>query len=304
MPLIISEDLPAFNILATEGIEVMGEARAARQDIRPMRVALLNLMPDKITTETQISRLLGASPLQIDLSLLVTGSYTPKNVPHAHLRQFYQPWEQVAAEGKRFDALIVTGAPVEQMPYEEVQYWPELTRIFDWAQKNVFNTLAICWGAQAALYHHYRIPKHDLPAKMFGIYSHFIHGGPHSLLRGFNDIVDVPVSRHTEVLEADLAGTPLQILLSSPASGLCLVRDETKRLIAMFNHWEYDNDTLAKEYFRDKGQGKAIDLPHRYFIEGNPEKGAHNAWRSHAYLFFSNWLNDVYQATPYDLAQL
>lgn len=304
MPIIIHENLPAATVLAAEGIEVMQEARAAHQDIRPLRVALLNLMPDKISTETQFARLLGASPLQIDLHLLVTGTYTPKNVPAAHLKQFYRPFCDVFASGERFDALIITGAPVEQMAFEQVEYWPELERIFTWAQTHVFNTLAVCWGAQAAVYHHYRVPKHDLPQKRFGLFRHHILAQHDPLLRGFNDLFEIPVSRHTEVRLSDLTGTPLEVLVDSPQSGLCMVRDTGKRFIAMFNHWEYDTETLAREYWRDVEAGKAIDQPDWYFPQGNPKAQVFNIWRAHGYLFFNNWLNWVYQQTPYDLEEL
>ncbi len=301
MPIRIPNDLPARAELEREGMMVMSEADAVRQDIRPLRIGLLNLMPQKQKTETQLSRLIGATPLQIDLTLVTTGSYVPANVSVHHMASFYRTFDEVAHE--KFDGFIITGAPVETLPFEEVKYWDELTRIIDWTQENVHSTLNICWGAQASLYHFYRVPKHELSGKMFGVYPHRVMDRTAPLLRGFSDELTIPVSRHTETRTDDLAGIDgLQVLIQSDEAGLCMVQDRVKRHIYMLNHLEYDAWTLRDEYQRDVDEGLSIDLPKYYFPDGDPSRDPPNVWRGHAHLFFANWINEVYQTTSFDPA--
>jgi len=303
MPIKIPNELPARRILEEEGVEIISETDAIRQDIRPMRIALLNLMPDKIRTEAQIARLAGSTPLQVEMTLLKTGSYKSKNTPEPHLIAFYQTWEEVQEE--KFDGLIVTGAPIETMPFEAVDYWPELTAIFDWAQSHVYSNFYICWGAQAALHHFHGVPKHQLDAKMFGVFRHRITKPNVGLLQGFNDEFSIPVSRHTEVRCEDIPEKPgLDILAVSPESGLCLMQDAPHRSIYMFNHLEYDADTLKGEYERDLEAGTEIHLPKNYFPGDDPSQPPINQWRSYAHLLFWNWINEIYQGTPYDIEQI
>ncbi|WP_425407489.1 homoserine O-acetyltransferase MetA [Hwanghaeella sp.] len=303
MPIKIPDELPARRHLEDEGVVVMGERDAVRQDIRPMRIAVLNLMPKKESTETQLTRLIGATPLQVELTLLTTGSYVPTNVSQKHLSAFYHTWEDV--KDQKFDGLIVTGAPIETLPFEDVHYWAELTRIFDWTQSNVHSTFNICWGAQAALKHFRDIPKHELPGKMFGVFEHAVTTPGNTLLRGFNDIFRIPVSRHTETRREDLPDDPmLQVLAESPESGLCLVQDQRYRQIYIFNHLEYDARTLADEYNRDVSQGLKIDVPKNYFPDDDPSQEPRNRWRAHAHLLFSNWINDVYQSVPFHVEDI
>ncbi|KAI9007603.1 homoserine O-succinyltransferase [Hyaloraphidium curvatum] len=303
MPIKVPDDLPAARVLEQEGVVVMGERHAVRQDIRPMRIAILNLMPLKAPTETQLARVLGAGPLQVEVTLVATGSYVPRNTPPEHMAAFYKPWAQV--RHMRFDGLIVTGAPVEHMRFEEVQYWPELADIMDWARTSVFRTLFICWGAQAGLYHHFGIPKHPLPAKAFGVFSHRVLDPADPLLRGFDDEVPVPVSRHTEVRREDLDRVPrLRVLFESEQTGVGAVVDAVTKDVYVFNHLEYDWNTLGDEYRRDADQGKDIALPANYYPGDDPKRTPPNRWRSHGFLFFGNWLNEVYQGTPFDLADL
>ncbi len=302
MPIKIPDDLPAARTLEAEGVTVMQEADAIRQDIRPMRIGLLNLMPDKISTETQIARLIGATPLQVELSLVRIGSHTPRNTSADHMGAFYRPWEEVSAE--RFDGFIVTGAPVERLPFEEVSYWDELRRIFDWTQSHVHRAFNICWAGQAALHHFHGVPKHELAAKAFGVFQHRSLA-PHSpLMRGFPDTFAVPVSRWTEVRRADLPqGAGLEVLAECDATGLCLVADEKRRALHMFNHLEYDTATLGDEYRRDvAGEGGgSFQFPAHYFPGDDPSRPPENRWRGHAHLLFGNWVNEMYQTTPFDV---
>jgi homoserine O-succinyltransferase/O-acetyltransferase len=302
MPIRIPNDLPARKILEREGVNVMTEATAARQDIRPLRIGLLNLMPEKIKTETQFARLIGASPLQVDLHLVRVGSHTPKNTSADHMIAFYEAWEDIAAQ--KFDGFITTGAPIEQMPFEEVTYWPELQRIFDWTQSHVHSSLNICWGAQAAVYHFHGVPKHALPQKAFGVYRHRNLNPASPYLRGFSDDFSMPVSRWTEVRRADLPKQGLDVLMESDEVGLCLIHDPAHRSLHMFNHIEYDTATLGDEYRRDVAAGKAIAMPANYFPGNDPARGPENRWRSHAHLLFGNWINEVYQTTPYELGEI
>ncbi|MEQ8602346.1 MAG: homoserine O-succinyltransferase [Marivibrio sp.] len=299
MPIKIPDDLPARQNLEAEGMVVMSEADAIRQDIRPLRIGLLNLMPQKQKTETQIARLIGATPLQIELTLVTTGSYVPGNVSRHHLSNFYRPWDEV--RDQKFDGFIVTGAPVETLPFEEVKYWDELCRIFDWTQTNVTSTLDICWGAQAALKHFHGVEKYELPRKMFGVYPHRVEASTAPLMRGFCDEVSIPVSRHTETRRADLEALEgVEILLDSEEAGLCMAEDRPRRQIYMLNHLEYDARTLGDEYERDLGEGKPIDLPKYYYPGDDPAREPRNVWRSHGHLFIANWINQTYQNTPFD----
>lgn len=300
MPIRIPDELPARRVLEQEGVMVMSEASANRQDIRPLRIALLNLMPNKIKTETQFARLVGASPLQVELSLIKITHHTSKNTSQEHMLAFYQSWEDI--KDQRFDGLIITGAPIEQMPFEDVTYWDELSRIFAWTQTHVQSTFNICWAAQASLYHFYKVPKYALTKKALGIFTHQNLTPSSPLLRGFSDNFEMPVSRWTENLESDLPiDQGLEILMASKEVGLCLVADPAHRTINMFNHIEYDTGSLAEEYFRDIEAGRSINLPEHYFPNDNPKLKPENRWRAHAHLLFGNWINELYQSTPYDL---
>lgn len=300
MPIKIPNDLPARRVLEAEGVAVIGESDALDQDIRPLRVALLNLMPDKIRTETQLARLIGSTPLQVELTLLKTATYQAKNTPEQHLIDFYSTWADVRDE--YFDGLIVTGAPIETLPFEEVDYWDELTGIFDWAVDHVFNSLYICWGGQAALHHFYGVPKYELPEKMFGVFEHRLTTPNAPLLRGFNDRFWIPVSRHTEIHGEDIPNIPgLRILADSPDSGVCLVEDAAHRAAFIFNHLEYDAATLKEEYERDRAVGKGTQIPSNYFPDDDPTAPPINRWRATAHLLFSNWITGIYAGTPYDL---
>lgn len=300
MPVKIPSTLPARAILEQENVFVMGEERAAHQDIRPLRVAILNLMPTKVETETQILRLLGNSPLQVEVTLLHTTTHQAQHVDADHLLNHYDTLEDVQDE--KFDGLIVTGAPVEHLAFEEVDYWDELTQVFDWAKKNVLSTFYICWGAQAGLYHHYGIPKYSLPAKVFGVFEHRKLVSSERLLFGFDDIFLAPHSRYTEVRRADLETVPeLHILSESDEAGVYIVASKDGRHIFVTGHSEYDPHTLKGEYDRDVKKGIPIALPRNYFPEDDPSKPPLVRWRSHASLLFSNWLNYyVYQVTPFD----
>ncbi len=303
MPIKIPNDLPARAILEAEGVDVIRESDAIRQDIRPLRLALLNLMPNKIRTETQIARLVGSTPLQVEMTLLKTASHETRNTPEEHLLTFYRTWED--ARDEYFDGLIVTGAPIETLPFEDVDYWDELTHILDWSLEHVYSAFYICWGAQAALQHFYGVPKYQLPRKRFGIFEHSISRMHTPLLRGFNDRFLIPVSRHTEVRSEDIPEVPgLHILAESEGSGLCLVEDVRRRAVYMFNHLEYDATTLKEEYERDMREGLDIDLPWNYFPDDDPSREPPNMWRANAHLLFWNWIGAVYEGTPYDLTAI
>ena len=296
MPIKIPENLPAIDVLRAEGVMVMSDATAARQDIRPLQIALLNLMPNKVRTETQFARLIGATPLQIELTLIRMTGHTSKNTPAEHLEAFYTSFAE--ARARRFDGLIITGAPIEKLPFEAVDYWAELQTVFDWTQTNVQRTFAICWGAQAMLHHFHGTPKHALPAKAFGCYRHRNRAPASPYLRGVSDDFIVPVSRWTEVREAELP-PGLDVLMSSPETGPCLVEDAAHRALYMFNHIEYDTSSLAEEYQRDVAMGAPIALPAHYFPGDDPTRAPENRWRSHAHLLFGNWINELYQTTPF-----
>ena len=303
MPIRIPNDLPARHTLLSEGVMVMTEATAARQDIRPLRIGLLNLMPNKIKTETQFARLIGATPLQVDLTLVKITSHTPKNTSAEHMLAFYEDWEDIKTQ--KFDGFIVTGAPVELLEFEDVTYWDELSAIYDWTQSHVQSTMNICWGAQAALHHFHKVPKHALPRKAFGVYNHKNLKAASPFLRGFSDDFSIPVSRWTENHRADLpADKGLEVLMESDEAGLCLINDPARRSLYMFNHIEYDTNSLGDEYFRDIAAGKPIALPANYFPRNDPQLPPENRWRSHAHLLFGNWINELYQSTPFDLARI
>jgi homoserine O-succinyltransferase len=304
MPVRIPETLPARRTLESENIFIMGEERARHQDIRPLRVAILNLMPTKIATETQILRLIGNSPLQVEVTLLQTASHESKNVSAEHLIAHYKSFAQVRR--RKFDGLIITGAPVELLPFEEVDYWPELTGILDWAETNVFSMLYICWGAQAGLFHRYGIPKYTLPDKQFGVFPHHVLNRYHKLMRGFDDVFMAPHSRYTEVRRADIENVPdLQILAESDEAGIYIVASQDRRHIFVTGHSEYDPLTLKGEYDRDIGKGLPIKVPMNYFPHDNPAEPPLVRWRGHANLLFANWLNYfVYQVTPYNVREI
>ena len=304
MPIKIPNDLPATAVLEKENIFVITETRAITQDIRPLKIAILNLMPTKVETETQFVRLLGNTPLQVELELLHTKTHKSKNTSQEHLLTFYKTFEEV--KDKKFDGLVITGAPVELMDFEEVEYWEELKEIMEWSKTNVTSTLHICWGAQAGLYYHYGIPKYTLDKKLFGVYKHKLDRKTAILFRGFDDEFYVPHSRHTDVKREDVEAVPdLKILASSDEAGLYVAATDLGRQIYVMGHSEYDADTLKKEYFRDKEAGKKIDLPVNYFENDDPSLPPRVTWRSCANLFYSNWLNYfVYQTTPYDLNKI
>jgi homoserine O-succinyltransferase len=304
MPVKIPNTLPARAILESENVFVMGEERAQHQDIRPLKVAILNLMPTKIATETQLLRLLGNSALQVDVTLLHTATHEAKNTDAEHLLNHYDTFESVRSE--KFDGLIITGAPVEQMEFKEVDYWPELTRIMDWAETNVESTFYICWGAQAGLYHRYGVPKYPLPAKMFGVFEHRNLAPTAKLLRGFDDTFMAPHSRHTEIRRADLEKVPdIQIMAESDEAGIYIVGSKDGRHLFITGHSEYDPLTLKAEYDRDVNKGLPIRVPRNYYPNDDPSKPPQVRWRGHASLLFANWLNYyVYQVTPYDLKQI
>ncbi|CAN5363497.1 homoserine O-succinyltransferase [soil metagenome] len=303
MPIKIPNDLPARATLEQEGVMVMSEESAARQDVRPLHIGLLNLMPNKIKTETQFARLVGATPLQVELSLIKITHHTPKNTPAEHMIAFYRDWEQV--KEKKFDGLIVTGAPVELLDFKQVTYWDELRRIYDWTQTHVHSTFNICWGAQAGLNHFHGVPKYTLPKKAFGVYTHHNLSPASPYLRGFSDDFSMPVSRWTEVRRADIPKDHgLEILMESDEAGICFIDDPGHRALYMFNHIEYETTTLSDEYWRDTKAGKSIDLPRNYFPGDDPHAAPQNRWRSHAHLLFGNWINEVYQTTPYAIDEI
>lgn len=301
MPIRIPNDLPAVRTLEQENIFVMTEKRAMTQDIRPLEILLLNLMPKKIETETQLSRLLGNTPLQIHLELMCMKSHQSLNTAEQHLHAFYRTFDEL--RDRTYDGMIITGAPVEQMAFEEVDYWPELCEIMEWSKTHVHSMFHICWGAQAGLYYHYGVQKRPLGEKLFGVFRHSAEYRQSILLRGFDDTFYVPHSRHTTVLRSDVEAVPeLRILASSPEAGVYAVFTNGGKQIFITGHAEYDADTLRQEYLRDVAAGKPIDLPKNYFPMDDPAQTPMVTWRAHANLLFSNWLNYiVYQTTPYDI---
>ncbi|GAB78833.1 homoserine O-succinyltransferase [Austwickia chelonae] len=304
MPVTIPRDLPARATLEAENVFTMSTDRADHQDIRPLHIAMVNLMPTKVDTETQVLRLLANSPLQIHFTLLRMRSHESKNTPVEHLETFYTTFDQV--RGRKFDGLIITGAPVELMAFEEVSYWDELVDIMEWSRDNVFSTLHTCWGAQAGLYHHFGVPKHELTAKIFGIFDHQVLRRHAPIVRGFDEIFPAPHSRHTGIAREDvLAHDGLDLVAESDEAGVYLVTSRDQRQLFVTGHPEYDRRTLAAEYERDVARGLPIDVPAHYFPGDDPQATPMVTWRSHAYLLYSNWLNFyVYQRTPYDLTSL
>lgn len=304
MPLNIPDNLPAIKILEEENIFVMNESRASHQDIRPLKIIILNLMPLKITTETDLLRLLSNSPLQIEIDFLKIKGHTPKNTPSEHMKTFYRDFSEL--NGRKYDGMIITGAPVELLPFEEVTYWEEMKEILDWAQHHVTSTLFICWAAQAGLYHYYGIPKYPLDKKMFGVFRHTFSNEKLPIFRGFDDEFFIPHSRHTEIRAGDVEKVDaLQMIASSEIAGVTIVKAKNGRQLFITGHAEYSRYTLDSEYRRDLDKKLPIEIPQNYYPEDNPENIPLMRWRSTANLFFSNWLNYyVYQETPYNLEEI
>ena len=282
----------------------MSPDRAAHQDIRPLRIGLLNLMPKKIQTETQFARLIGATPLQIDLSLIRMSEHQTKNTASEHMEAFYRPFSEVEATGEKFDGMIITGAPIEHLAFEDVTYWNELRRVMDWTQTNVLSTFGVCWGGMAMAYHFHGLPKHALHAKAFGCFRHQNLAPASPYLRGFSDDFVLPVSRWTEMRQDDIDKAGLSTLLTSPETGPCMVDDPGHRAVYLINHLEYDSDTLKQEYDRDVASGTPINVPSNYYPDDDPARPPLNRWRSHAHLLYGNWINEIYQSTPYDISQI
>lgn len=305
MPITLHEDLPAYRILSDEGVMVMSPGRAAMQDIRPLRIGLLNLMPKKIQTENQFARLIGATPLQIDLHLIRMTNHETKNTAADHMAAFYRPFSEVEQSGLKFDGLIITGAPIEHLDFEDVTYWEELTRVFDWTQSHVHSTFGVCWGGMAMAWYFNGLKKHMLTEKAFGCFRHENLAPASHYLRGFSDDVLVPVSRWTEVRQSDIDKIDgLTTLIASQQTGPCLVEDTGHRALYVFNHFEYDSTTLKDEYDRDVASGKPIEVPANYYPENDPSRTPSNRWRSHAHLLYGNWINEIYQTTHFDMDQI
>ncbi len=303
MPIKIQDDLPARTVLESENVDLIISGEAVKQDIRPLKLLLLNLMPKKKETEIQFARLLGNSPLQVELTLMTTASYTPRNTEPGYLRRYYRNLDDVRDD--YFDAIIITGAPVETLPFEDVNYWPELQEIFDWSKTHCFRRLGICWGAQALLNHLHDVPKHGLDVKCFGVFDHQVTENMSRLMKGFTDNFPMPVSRYTFNSRDDiLAADGLELLAESQIAGPGMVRDKSTGDIFILNHLEYDAETLAAEYHRDADEGLETALPYNYFPNDDPSQVPINFWRPFAYLFMANWLHDLYQATPFDLSNL
>jgi homoserine O-succinyltransferase len=302
MPITLPATLPAYDVLRNEGVMVMTPDRAAQQDIRPLRIGLLNLMPKKIQTETQFARLIGATPLQINFHLIRMSEHQTRNTAAEHMETFYRPFAEVEASGEKFDGLIITGAPIEHLAFEDVTYWDELRRVMDWTQTHVHSTFGVCWGGMAMIYHFHGVQKHMLNAKAFGCFRHQNLNPTSPYLRGFSDDFVIPVSRWTEVRQSEIASAPgLRTLLGSEEVGPCLVEDAGHRALYIFNHFEYDSDTLKQEYDRDVAADTPINVPLNYYPDDNPANPPKNRWRSHAHLLYGNWLNEIYQGTPFDL---
>lgn len=303
MPIKLPENLPAYEVLQREGVMVMSEDVALRQDIRPLRIGLLNLMPKKIQTENQFARLIGATPLQIELSLIRMTEHRTRNTAAEHMAEFYRPFQEVKSE--KFDGLIITGAPIEHLEFDEVTYWDELREVFDWTQTNVHSTFGVCWGGMAMINHFHGVPKHMLERKAFGCFRHQNLAPASPYLRGFSDDLLIPVSRWTEMKQEEIDAVPeLRTLLGSEEVGPCLVEDPCHRALYIFNHFEYDSDTLKQEYDRDVANGTPINVPVNYYPDDDPSKPPQNRWRSHAHLLYGNWINEIYQSTPYDLNEI
>jgi homoserine O-succinyltransferase/O-acetyltransferase len=300
MPITLPENLPAFDVLSREGVMVMSPDRASHQDIRPLKIGLLNLMPKKIQTENQFARLIGATPLQIDFRLIRMTTHETRNTAAEHMAAFYHSFDEVRDE--KFDGLIITGAPIEHLPFEEVTYWDELCEIMDWTQTNVHSTFGVCWGGMAMIHHFHGVKKHMLDHKAFGCFRHQNLAPASPYLRGFSDDFVIPVSRWTEMKEDEIAATDgLRTLLGSDEVGPCLVEDQKHRALYIFNHFEYDSSTLKEEFDRDVSNGTPINVPLNYYPDDDPARQPLNRWRSHAHLLYGNWVNEIYQSTPFDL---
>lgn len=303
MPIKLPSSLPAYKVLSEEGVMVMGEGRAANQDIRPLKIALLNLMPKKIQTENQFARLIGATPLQIDLHLIRMSEHQTKNTAAEHMEEFYRPFSDVKDE--KFDGLIITGAPIEHLPFADVTYWKELTEVFEWTQTNVHSTFGVCWGGMAMINYFHGVKKHMLDHKAFGCFTHHNLDCTSPYLRGFSDECVIPVSRWTEMHQDEIdAVSGLKTLLASDKSGPCLVEDPAHRALYIFNHLEYDSDTLKQEFDRDVANGTPINVPDNYYPGDDPSQAPRNRWRSHAHLLYGNWINEIYQTTEYDMSKI
>lgn len=302
MPIKLPANLPAYDVLSREGVMVLDEDTAARQDIRPLRIALLNLMPRKIQTENQFARLIGATPLQIEFSLIRMSEHQTKNTAAEHMEEFYKPFQEV--KGEKFDGLIITGAPIEHLPFEEVSYWDELCEVFDWTQTHVHSTFGVCWGGMAMINYFHGVKKHILDAKAFGCFHHHTCDPASPYLRGFSDDCVIPVSRWTEMHQAEIDTAGLTTLITSDVSGPALVEDPGHRALYIFNHFEYDDLTLKGEYDRDIANGTPINVPQNYYPDDDPTKHPLNRWRSHAHLLYGNWINQIYQTTKYDLNEI
>jgi homoserine O-succinyltransferase/O-acetyltransferase len=305
MPIKMPANLPAYAVLTREGVMVMDPDQAARQDIRPLRIGLLNLMPKKIQTENQFARLIGATPLQIEFDLIRMSEHQAKNTAAEHMESFYRPFDEVAASGDKYDGLIITGAPIEHLEFDAVTYWHELARVFEWTQTHVHSTFGVCWGGMAMIRHFHGVKKHLLGHKAFGCFRHrnMVPASPY--LRGFSDDCVIPVSRWTEMKRDEIEAVEgLTILLDSDEVGPCLVEDAAHRALYIFNHFEYDRDTLKQEYDRDVAAGTPINVPCNYYPGDDPARTPLNRWRSHAHLLYGNWINQIYQSTPFDQAQI
>ncbi|KAL9185076.1 hypothetical protein ACHAXT_002853 [Thalassiosira profunda] len=300
MPIKLPSNLPAFDVLDKEGVSVMSEHAASRQDIRPLRIGLLNLMPKKVDTEIQWARLLGSTPLQIELCLIRMTEHDTKHTAAAHMEAFYKPFDEIEASGEKFDGLIITGAPIEHLPYEDVDYFEELRRIFDWTQTHVHSTFGVCWGGMAMIWYFHGVPKHMLPRKAFGCVRHRNLAPSSPYLRGFSDDLVIPVSRWTECKRDEIRAAGLPILIDSDETGPALVEDPKHRALYIFNHFEYDNTTLKGEYDRDVEAGAPINIPANYYPDDDPSREPQNRWRSHGHLLYGNWINEIYQTTPYN----
>lgn len=305
MPIKLPSDLPAFDVLSREGVMVMSESQAARQDIRPLRIGLLNLMPKKIQTENQFARLIGATALQIELSLIRMSEHKTRNTAAEHMAEFYRPFAEVKASGEKFDGFIITGAPIEHMPFQDVTYWEELCEVFEWTQSHVHSTFGVCWGGMAMINYFHGVKKHILDHKAFGCFRHANKDPASHYLRGFSDDCVIPVSRWTEMKQDEIdAATGLRTLLSSEDVGPCLVEDPGHRALYIFNHFEYDSDTLKQEYDRDVAEGTPINVPQNYYPDDDPNQPPMNRWRSHAHLLYGNWITEIYETTPYDMNEI
>jgi homoserine O-succinyltransferase/O-acetyltransferase len=303
MPIKIPSDLPAYDVLTKEGVMVMSEDEAGRQDIRPLRIGLLNLMPKKIQTENQFARLIGATPLQIDLSLIRMSEHQTRNTAAEHMAEFYHPFQEV--KDQKFDGLIITGAPIEHLEFNDVTYWEELREVMEWTQTNVHSTFGVCWGGMAMINYFHGVKKHMLDAKAFGCFRHRNVDPASPFLRGFSDDCVIPVSRWTEMKQDEIDAAPaLKTLLSSDDAGPCLVEDPAHRALYIFNHFEYDSDTLKQEYDRDVAKGTPINVPMNYYPSDDPSQTPQNRWRSHAHLLYGNWINQIYQSTPFDMTKI